>query len=67
VIAREHLADVDRKIEDLKALRAELDSIINQCGRGTIADCRIIEALVPTHRARSDSPRAASGPSGTVQ
>ncbi|EKS38591.1 MerR family transcriptional regulator [Afipia broomeae] len=67
VIAREHLADVDRKIEDLKALRAELDSIINQCGRGTIADCRIIEALAPTHRARSDSPRAASGPSGAVQ
>lgn len=47
VIAREHLAAVDRKIADLQALRRELDSIISQCGCGTIADCRIIEALSP--------------------
>lgn len=46
-IARQHLADVDRKIEDLKALRTELNSIINQCKCGTIAECRIIEALAP--------------------
>lgn len=47
-IARQHLADVDRKIESLKALRTELNSIINQCRCGTIADCRIIEALGPS-------------------
>ncbi|MGE0055396.1 MAG: helix-turn-helix domain-containing protein [Hyphomicrobium sp.] len=47
VIARDHLADVDRKLADLKALRRELDSIIRQCGRGTIGECRIIEALAP--------------------
>ena len=47
-IAREHLAEVDRKIADLQALRRELDSIISQCGCGTIDDCRIIEALSPT-------------------
>ncbi|MCR6732637.1 MULTISPECIES: helix-turn-helix domain-containing protein [unclassified Afipia] len=47
-IAREHLRQVDRKIADLKALRAELDSVINQCRCGTIADCRIIEALGPS-------------------
>ena len=46
-IAREHLRQVDRKISDLKALRAELDSVINQCSCGTIADCRIIDALAP--------------------
>jgi len=46
-IARQHLADVDRKIADLMALRRELDSIIGQCGCGTIAECRIIEALSP--------------------
>jgi DNA-binding transcriptional MerR regulator len=50
VIARDHLADVDRKLADLKALRRELDSIIRQCGCGTIADCRIIEALAPIRR-----------------
>lgn len=47
VIARDHLADVDRKLADLSALRCELDSIIRQCGCGTIAECRIIEALAP--------------------
>jgi DNA-binding transcriptional MerR regulator len=46
-IAREHLAEVDRKIADLRALRRELDSMINQCRRGTVAECRIIEALSP--------------------
>ena len=46
-IARNHLADVDAKIADLRALRRELSAIISSCGRGTIADCRIIEALSP--------------------
>lgn len=46
-IARQHLADVDGKLADLMALRSELDSIIRQCSCGTIANCRIIEALAP--------------------
>lgn len=46
-IAREHLAEVDRKIADLRALRRELASMVNQCRCGTIAECRIIEALSP--------------------
>jgi len=48
VIARQHLAHVDRKIEGLRALRDELSSLIEQCGSGTIADCRIIDALAPS-------------------
>lgn len=32
---------------DLRALRRELDSMIDQCRCGTVADCRIIEALSP--------------------
>lgn len=44
-IAREHLAEVDARIRSLKALRHELDSIIHQCHLGTIAECRIIDAL----------------------
>jgi Cu(I)-responsive transcriptional regulator len=47
VIARQHLAEVERKIADLGVLRDELASIIGQCRQGTIADCRIIEALAP--------------------
>jgi len=46
-IAKEHRAEVDRKIADLLALRRELDSMIDQCHCGTVADCRIIEALSP--------------------
>lgn len=46
-IAKEHLAEVDRKLADLSALRGELADIIGRCGCGTIADCRIIEALAP--------------------
>lgn len=50
-IAREHLAEVERKIADLKGLRRELDSLISQCRQGTIAECRILEALAPKRRA----------------
>lgn len=46
-IAREHLADVERKIADLKGLRRELDALIRQCHHGTIAECRILDALAP--------------------
>lgn len=46
-IAREHLAEVERKIADLGGLRRELKSVIESCDGGTIAECRIIEALGP--------------------
>jgi len=47
MIAREHLADIDRKLIDLTTLRAELDRLIVQCGHGTISQCRIIDSLGP--------------------
>lgn len=46
-IAKEHLREVERKIADLTALRRELKEVIQSCDGGTIADCRIIEALGP--------------------
>ena len=46
-LARAHLAEVERKIADLAALRRELAGLIGQCRRGTVAECRIIEALAP--------------------
>ena len=46
-IAREHLAEIDRKLRDLNTLRSELSSVIVQCGHGTISECRIIETLAP--------------------
>ena len=47
MIVREHLAEVERKLADLKALRRELSALISQCQHGTVAECRIIEALAP--------------------
>ncbi|QIG78564.1 MerR family transcriptional regulator [Stakelama tenebrarum] len=46
-LARDHLAEVERKIADLTALRRELAEVIGSCRGGTVADCRIIEALAP--------------------
>src|SRR3546814_18393571 len=40
-IAHAHLAEVDRKIADLTALRRELKAVIDSCDGGTVADCRI--------------------------
>ena len=46
-IAREHLAEIDRKLRDLNTLRSELSSVIVQCGPGTLSACRILETLAP--------------------
>lgn len=46
-IARAHLSEVDRKIADLKALRRQLKSVVEGCGRGIVDDCKILEALSP--------------------
>jgi Cu(I)-responsive transcriptional regulator len=47
-VARQHLDEVQRKIDDLTALHDELHRAIDQCGGGTIAQCRIIEAMSRT-------------------
>ena len=52
-IAREHLAEIDRKLRDLNTLRSELSNVIVQCGHGTISECRIIETLAPDSAAFS--------------
>lgn len=44
-IARNHLAEIERRIASLEALKLELTRMIAQCGRGRVCDCRIIEAL----------------------
>lgn len=46
-LAKEHLGTIDAKIADLSALRGELADLIAQCRTGTIAECRIIDALGP--------------------
>lgn len=46
-IAKDHLATVEAKLADLRALRRELRDLISQCQQGVIAECRIIGALSP--------------------
>ena len=49
-IAGLHLAEIDRKIGDLTALRVELDRVLRSCRHGTVGECKIIETLAPLHR-----------------
>ena len=47
-ITATHLADVERKIADLRSLARELRRISATCnGGGTIANCRILDAIAP--------------------
>ncbi len=46
-LAGAHLAEVERKIADLEALRRELSALLSQCRKGTISTCLIIETLGP--------------------
>jgi Cu(I)-responsive transcriptional regulator len=51
-IAKLHRDEVERKIRDLQAMKAELDRIIDTCKCGTVAECRIIETLSPAECSR---------------
>jgi DNA-binding transcriptional MerR regulator len=44
-IARRHIDEVDRRIGQLVALRAELQRMVEACGHGRIGECRVIETL----------------------
>ena len=44
-IARHHMAEVERQIAQLVALRAELRRMLDECGHGRVSNCRVIETL----------------------
>jgi DNA-binding transcriptional MerR regulator len=44
-IAKRRLKDVDRRIEQLTALKSELQRMVDECGHGRICDCRVIQIL----------------------
>ncbi|PKP94913.1 MAG: MerR family transcriptional regulator [Alphaproteobacteria bacterium HGW-Alphaproteobacteria-16] len=46
-VARQHVSEIDRKITDLRALRRELQEMLDQCSQETVSTCRIIESLAP--------------------
>ncbi len=50
-LAKRHIAEIDRRIAHLTSLRAELQHTVEECGRGRIGECRVIETLADgSHR-----------------
>lgn len=45
-LVRQQLAEVEQKIADLAALRAELGQMLQSCEADRIGECRIVESLV---------------------
>ena len=56
VIARRHLDAVRSRIARLQALEAELARMVRECGRGRVADCRVITVLADQTHAHCLSP-----------
>jgi DNA-binding transcriptional MerR regulator len=44
-IARQHLAAVRKRIARLRALETELSRMLEECGRGRVAECGVVEVL----------------------
>jgi len=59
VIARARQGEVERRIDVLIKLKAELERMIAECSRGRVAECRVIEVLA-NHGQRQVTGRAAS-------
>lgn len=59
-MARRHIAEIDRRISHLTTLRAELQRTVDECGRGKVCDCRVIETLADSghHHGRSEKIRS---------
>lgn len=57
-IARRHLHDIDRRIEELGVLRTELARMVDECGHGRICECRIVEVIADHGQCQHDHPGA---------
>ncbi|MEQ1717205.1 MAG: MerR family transcriptional regulator, partial [Hyphomicrobium sp.] len=53
-IARAHLAEVERRLTSLRALRSELKQMIENCARGRVGQCRVIEVLADHGQCHND-------------
>lgn len=61
-IATVHLGEVERRIAQLEALRAELRRMIDECRGGRVAECRIIQVLADHRRCLADDHQGAPIP-----
>lgn len=55
-IARKHLTAVRDRIGLLRTREAELSRMLDRCGRGQVAECRVIEVLADQSHAHCLSP-----------
>jgi DNA-binding transcriptional MerR regulator len=44
-IAQRHLAEIESRIRRLNALKREVARMIKECAKGSVSECRIIDAL----------------------
>lgn len=49
-MAQRHIAEIDRRVAHLRSLRSELQRTLDECGRGMVCDCRVVEALAAGSR-----------------
>ncbi len=54
-LARQHLQDVESRLERLQALKTELERIVSACRGGSIGDCRVMACLADHQLCSSDS------------
>jgi DNA-binding transcriptional MerR regulator len=45
LIAREHLREIESKIQRLQSLKSELQRMISECAGNRVSECRIIQVL----------------------
>jgi DNA-binding transcriptional MerR regulator len=55
-IARARLGEVERRIDILNALKAELERMLATCSLGRVAECRVIEALASHGESAGEHP-----------
>ena len=53
-IARHHLVEIDRRLRQLTALRAELSRMLQECEGGRICECRIMESIADHSQCQSE-------------
>jgi DNA-binding transcriptional MerR regulator len=44
-IANRHLVEVERRIQQLDALRTELQRMVDECHHGKVCECKIVEVI----------------------
>ena len=59
-IAHHHLQQVEAKISQLRTIRSELKRMVDRCGGGSAADCRILEGLAQNQPIRDTKIRQTS-------